>query len=273
MFGDIFENVRKTCPPVHNIVNCVAANYCANALLAIGASPIMADGEEEAADIAAASSAVHLNLGMPNERKLSAMMKAGKAANEKSIPVLLDLVGVGASEYRAKTAEMLMNEIRFSVVKGNVTEIKYAAFGSGDANGVDAGGKDSITKDNLHVYVEIAKDFSAKFGGVVMITGETDIVSDNKTAFCITNGHVMMSKVTGTGCCLSGITAAFLASNTETPLVSAAAAASLMGVAGETALKKMTPMCGNASCGQYIIDALYNITPYQLEKEAKYEVR
>ena len=80
MFGDIFENVRKTCPPVHNIVNCVAANYCANALLAIGASPIMADGEEEAADIAAASSAVHLNLGMPNERKLSAMMKAGKAA-------------------------------------------------------------------------------------------------------------------------------------------------------------------------------------------------
>ena len=115
--------------------------------------------------------------------------------------------------------------------------------------------------------------FAARTGAVVAVTGAIDIVADGERAFCIRNGHPMMSAVTGTGCQLSALTAAFCAANPDKPLEAAAAAVCAMGLAGEIAHARLTPLDGNATYRNYIIDAIYNMTPAQLEEGAKYEVR
>lgn len=273
MFENMLENVRKQCPLIHNITNYVTVNDCANIVLACGASPIMADDKNEAADITEICAGLNINIGTLNTRTIDSMLIAGKRANDLNHPIVLDPVGAGASKLRTDTAMQLLKEVKFSVIRGNISEIKTLASGSGTTKGVDADVADKVTEDNLDEAVAFAKAFAEKTGAVIVITGAIDIAADSKKAYCIRNGHPMMSSITGTGCQLSAMTAAFVTANPEYPLEAAAAAVCAMGYAGEVAYSRLTEMDGNTTYRSYIIDAVYNMTPEILGKGAKYEVR
>ena len=273
MFQNMLENVRKNCPLIHNITNYVTVNDCANIVIACGASPIMADDKEEVAEITAICSGLNINIGTLNSRTIASMLIAGKRANELNHPVVLDPVGAGASKLRTETSMQLLEEVKFSVIRGNISEIKTLASGSGTTKGVDADVADKVTEDNLDDVIAFAKAFAKKTGAVIAITGAIDIVADSEKAYCIRNGHPMMSSITGTGCQLSAMTAAFVTANPNQLLEATAAAVSAMGYAGEVAYSRLTEMDGNSTYRNYIIDAIYNMTPEMLEKGAKYEVR
>ena len=273
MFKDIFENVRKNRPLIHNVTNYVTVNDCANILLACGASPIMADEKEEVAEITSICAGLVVNIGTLNSRTIASMRIAGKRANELNRPVVLDPVGAGASKLRTETATSLLEEIKFAVIRGNISEIKTLALGVGTTKGVDADVADKVTEENLDETISFAKAFAEKTGAVVAITGAVDVVADSKKAYCIRNGSPMTSSVTGTGCQLSAMTAAFVAANTDRPLEATAAAVSAMGYASEIARDRLAEGDGNATYRNYIIDAIYNLTPEDLEKGAKYEER
>ncbi|MDD6880847.1 MAG: hydroxyethylthiazole kinase [Firmicutes bacterium] len=273
MLKNMLENVRKNCPLVHNITNYVTVNDCANIILACGASPIMADDENEVEEITTICGGLNINIGTLNKRTIASMLKAGKKANELNHPVVLDPVGAGASALRTDTAMKLLEEVKFSVIRGNISEIKTLALGSGTTKGVDADVADKVTEENLDEVIAFAKAFAAKTGAVVAITGAIDIVADSSKAYCIRNGHPMMSSITGTGCQLSAMTTAFVTANQDNPLEAAAAAVAAMGYAGEVAHTRLSEMDGNSSYRNYIIDAIYNMTPEMLENGAKYEVR
>lgn len=273
MFQNMLENVRKNCPLIHNITNYVTVNDCANVVIACGASPIMADDKEEVAEITTICAGLNINIGTLNSRTIASMLIAGKRANELNHPVVLDPVGAGASKLRTETAMQLLEEVKFTVIRGNISEIKTLASGSGTTKGVDADVADKVTEENLDDVIAFAKAFAEKTGAVIAITGAIDIVADCEKAYCIRNGHPMMSSITGTGCQLSAMTAAFVTANPDHPLEAAAAAVSAMGYAGEVAHSRLTEMDGNSTYRNYIIDAIYNMTPEMLEKGAKYEVR
>ena len=273
MLGICLDNVRKTVPLVHNITNYVTVNDVANILLACGGSPIMSDEPEDVEDITSICGGLNINIGTLNSRTITSMLLAGKKANALGHPVVLDPVGAGASHLRTDTAFRLLREVQFTVIRGNISEIKTLASGAGTTKGVDADVADKVTEENLDSAVAFAKAFAAKTGAVVAITGAIDIVADAHKAYCIRNGHPMMSAVTGTGCQLSALTAAFCAANPDKPLEAAAAAVCAMGLAGEVAHSRLTKRDGSATYRNYIIDAIYNMTPEQLEEGARYEMR
>lgn len=271
MFEEIFRNVKKNRPLIHCITNFVTANDCANVLLAAGASPIMAEDLDEAEDVTSVCGGLCLNLGTPTPRRLEAMVAAGKRANALGHPVVLDPVGVGASQMRMAGVSRLLKEVRFAAIRGNLSEIRTLLLGTTASGGVDADRKDLLADENR--VMDLAKTASRRLGALIAISGATDYVTDGERMFCVHNGHPCMSAVTGTGCQLSALTAAFLTANPEQPLEAAAGAAALMGFAGEIAYARLSPMDGNASCRNYIIDAVYRMTPDALERGAKYEVR
>ena len=273
MLGTCLDNVRKTTPLVHNITNYVTVNDVANILLACGASPIMSDEPEDVEDITSICGGLNINIGTLNSRTITSMLLAGKKANQLGHPVVLDPVGAGASRLRTDTAFRLLRDVKFTVIRGNISEIKTLASGAGTTKGVDADVADKVTEENLDSAVAFAKAFAARTGAVIAITGAIDIVADAEKAYCIRNGNAMMSSITGTGCQLSALTAAFVTANPGHPLEAAAAAVCAMGLAGETAHKRLTPLDGNSTYRNYIIDAIYNMTPDQLEEGANYEVR
>lgn len=272
MLKEMLDNVREKCPLIHNITNYVTVNDCANILLACGGSPIMADDVDEVEDITTICGGLNINIGTLNQRTIPAMQKAGKKANELGHPVVLDPVGAGASKLRTKTAYDLIDQVKFTVIRGNISEIKTLALGEGTTRGVDADVADSVTRENLPQAVEFAKAFARKTGAVIAITGAIDIVADGEKAYCIFNGHPMMSSITGTGCQLSAMIAAYVTANPETPLEATAAAICAMGICGEKAYQRLKPEDGNASYRNYIIDAIYNLNGQELEDCAKYEM-
>ena len=269
MFEQIFENVHQKSPLIHNITNYVTVNDCANILLACGGSPIMADDLEDAVEITAICGGLNINIGTLNQRTVPVMFAAGKRANELGHPVVLDPVGAGASRLRTDTALGLLEKVRFSVIRGNISEMKTLALGSGTTKGVDADGADRVTEDNLEEVIWFAENFAKKIGTVITITGAIDIVTDGERAFCIRNGRPEMSSITGTGCQLSALTAAFVTANPERVLEAAAAAACAMGLCGEIAYRRMTDPDGNSSYRNYIIDAMYRLTPAELAKRSE----
>lgn len=273
MFKDMLENVRKNVPLIHNITNYVTVNDCANILLACGSSPIMSDDAEEVEDITSICGGLNINIGTLNQRTIPSMIKAGKKANELGHPVVLDPVGAGASKLRTETAFRLIDEIQFSVIRGNISEIKTLASGFGTTKGVDADVADTVTEETLDQAVAFVKKYAEKTGAVIAVTGAIDIIADKDTAYCIRNGHPMMSSITGTGCQLSAMTAAYITANQENMLEATAAAVCAMGLCGEKAYERVTELDGNSSYRNYIIDAIYRLTPEELERGAKYEVR
>ena len=267
------DQVRTQAPMIHNITNYVTANDVANILLACGAHPIMSDEPEDAAEITALCSGLHINLGTLNKRTIQGMLAAGKRSNELRHMLLLDPVGVGASGFRTGTALTLMRELRFDAVRGNVSEIRTLARGSGTTRGVDADAADAVTEENLDSMIGFVREFAAKNGCVAAVTGALDLVSDGNRTYVIRNGRPEMGRVTGTGCQLSGLMAAFLAANPKKKLEAAAAAVGVMGLAGEIGYVHLKDGEGNATYRNRIIDAVYHMDAETLQKGMRYEIR
>lgn len=273
MLGKAMENVREKAPIVHNITNYVTVNDVANVLLACGGSPIMSDEPDDVSDITSICGGLNINIGTLNKRSIEAMFVAGKKANELNHVVSLDPVGAGASTLRTNTAIKLTKEIKFDIIRGNISEIKTLALGSGTTKGVDADIADAVTEENLDEMVAFAKNFAQKTKSVVAITGAIDLVADGEKCFVIRNGRPEMSKITGTGCQLSALTCAFAVANPENKTEAVAAAVCMMGLAGEIGVSNMKDGEGNSSLRNHIIDAVYNMDAKALKEGAKYEVR
>ena len=270
---EYLENVRNTVPLVHNITNYVTVNDVANVLLACGGSPIMSDEAEDVEDITSVCGGLNINIGTLHKTSIEGMFRAGKKANELGHPVLLDPVGAGASALRTNTALGLMKELKLSVIRGNISEIKTLALGSGTTKGVDADVADAVTEESLDEAVAFVKKFAEETGTIIAVTGAIDLVSDGKTCYVIRNGRPEMGKITGTGCQLSGMMTAYVTANPDHPLEAAAAAVCVMGLAGEIGWNRMQEGDGNATYCNRIIDAIYNMTGEELEEGAKYEIR
>ena len=273
MLGECLENVRKNVPLVHNITNYVTVNDVANVLLACGGSPIMSDEPEDVEDITTICGGLNINIGTLNKQTIEGMFRAGRKAAELGHTILLDPVGAGASKLRTDTAVKLMDEIHFTVIRGNISEIKTLALGSGTTKGVDADVADAVTEETLDLAVKFVKDFAKKADTVVAITGAIDLVSDGDRCFVIRNGRPEMGKITGTGCQLSGLTTAFVVANPDNKLEAAAAAVCTMGLAGEIGWSRMQDGDGNSTYRNRIIDAIFNMDKDTLDKGAKYEIR
>ncbi|MGE6630477.1 hydroxyethylthiazole kinase [Bacillus sp. NPDC077027] len=229
--SDILEAVRTKNPLVHNITNQVVTHFTANGLLALGASPVMANAKEEVAEMAQIADALVLNIGTLTKETVEAMIIAGKAANEKGVPVLLDPVGAGATIFRTQSAKQILNQVDIAVVRGNAAEIANVLEAEGwEIKGVDA-------KEGHGDVRELAKKAALEFGSVVVITGKVDVVTDGKDDLTICNGHEWLTKVTGAGCLLTSIVGAFCAVS-NSPLHAAAAALVFYGVAAEKAAQR-----------------------------------
>lgn len=273
MFEEIMENVRNARPLVHCITNYVTVNDCANILLAAGASPIMADDIAEVEEITSICGALAINIGTLNGRTVASMQKAGKQANALGHPVVLDPVGAGASALRTDTALDLKNNIRFAVIRGNISEIKTIARGSGTTKGVDADLSDAVTAGNLKEAVRFARDLSSREGAVIAITGAVDIVADVDRAYVIRNGHPMMSRITGTGCMLTALIAGFCGANPDAMLDATAAAVCSMGICGEIAhAKTMEAGGGTGTFRVQLMDAMSRMDAQQLNGGMKIEI-
>lgn len=237
--------VRDEKPLVHHITNYVTVNDCANITLGIGASPIMADALEEAADIAAISRAVVLNMGTLNERTIPSMLAAGESANIGAVPVVFDPVGTGASHLRNETASQILKAVKLSVLRGNISEIRFIGGLSASTKGVDASDSDLAGMGDA---VEVAKAVAVKLGCVVAITGAVDVIFDGHTAWTIANGHPMLANLTGTGCMCSSLIGSFCGVAPSQPLTACIAALLTMGIAGELAFEKAGALGNGSFC-------------------------
>jgi len=273
MFKEIFQKVRDTSPLVHNITNYVTVNDCANILIACGGSPIMSDDPAEVEEITSICGGLNINIGTLNQQTIPSMFLAGRKANGLGHPVILDPVGAGASVLRTRTALQLLEEIHFTVIRGNISEIKALALGSGTTKGVDADVADTVNEENMDSAIEFAKKFARKTGAVIAITGAIDIVADKEKAFVLRNGHPMMSKITGSGCMLTAMIAAYLVANPGHALEATAAAVCAMGLCGELAFDHLAANEGNSSYRNRLIDEIYHLDGDRLESGARYEMR
>lgn len=270
MFGEMLARVRERAPLIHCITNYVTANDCANLLLACGASPIMADSSDEVADVASLCGGLLLNTGTLSRDRLRAMLLAGERANARGIPVVLDPVGAGSSAARTEAVLTLLRTVRVSAIRSNLSEFRAILGTAAPTRGVDSDPREQMT-DPAET-VGSMRQLSERLGAVIAVTGETDLVADGRQLYKIKNGSPLLRLVTGAGCQLSALTAAFLAANPEAPTEAAAAAVCMMGVCGEIAAERMTEADGNASYRNYVIDAAYRLTEQELERRARVEI-
>lgn len=265
---ELLNRLKNKKPLIHNITNYVTVNDCANILLAIGASPIMADDLKESADITSIASALVINIGTLNERTIESMIASGKKANELNIPVVLDPVGAGASLFRNETTKRILEEIKISVLRGNMSEIKFIAGLECETKGVDA--SESDLKSDSDEGIKVAKSLAKRFNCTVAITGVCDIVSDGEKSVTIENGTKMLSNVTGTGCMTTALVGGYLgACETKEDLFIAAISGIVsMGICGEIAEER----AGNIGLGSFhmaIIDAVSNLDEENLLNRSK----
>jgi hydroxyethylthiazole kinase len=245
--------LRKKKPLIHNITNYVVMNYTANALLAMGASPVMAHAHNEVEDMVAFAGALVLNIGTLSDDWISSMIKAGKKASQLDTPIVLDPVGSGATPLRTKTAKSIISETSIKVIRGNASEILSLRDENSKTKGVD-----SI--HSVEEAAEAARNLAQELRTTLAITGPVDLVTDGTRILRVSNGHPLMGYVTGTGCTATATIGAFLAVDND-PVSATATALSFFGLAGEIAAETAS------APGTFMIqmlDALYTITPEKL---------
>lgn len=255
------ESIRSQAPVVHNITNYVVMNNTANALLAIGASPVMAHAEEEVVDMVNIASALVINIGTLSKKWIKSMFKAAGAARKKGIPFVFDPVGAGATTYRTKTARDLIAAESPTVIRGNASEIMALYDDKSRTKGVDS----AASSDSA---IEIAQKLSELHKCSVCVSGAVDYVIDQEEIVKIKNGHPMMPSVTGLGCTASALCGAFAAVETSAFKATAQAMA-VMGITGELAAKLAK---GPGSLQMYFLDRLYRITQDDIARLLKIEV-
>jgi hydroxyethylthiazole kinase len=262
-------SIREINPLVHHITNYVTVNDCANITLAIGGSPVMADDINEVRDMVSLASSFVINIGTLNSRTVEAMVEGGKRANELNIPVVLDPVGAGATPYRTEVAKRIMEEIRISVIRGNLSEIKTLYGVNAKIKGVDSGDAIDENVQELEKAKELAKDLAKRLDTVIAITGAVDIITDGNTLYTVHNGHKIMSKITGTGCMCTSIIGSYLGV-TDSNLTAALSGVVSMGIAGEIAYESL---CGNnegtGTLKVKMIDAIYNLNEKVIVERGK----
>ena len=259
--GDNLKTIREKRPLIHNITNYVVMNYTANALLACGASPVMAHAPEEVEEMVSFAGALVLNIGTLTPFWIDSMLKAGKCANELNIPVVLDPVGSGATRLRTESAKRLIDELSVNLVRGNASEVLSLAREGSRTRGVD-----SI--HSVEEASDVALLLSRELKTTLVITGAVDLITDGERIWRVSNGHELMGYVTGTGCTATALIGAFLAVDQDS-VEAAATALAYFGLAGEKgAVKAEAP----GSFQVTLLDALFTIDEKQLEQGAKIQM-
>lgn len=257
------QNTVDAAPLVHSITNNVTINDCANIILAAGGTAIMAQDEREVEEITAHSDAVVLNMGAL--RAQEAMLLAAREAKRLGHPVVLDPVAAGASRLRSEMCSRLLADGLVSVIRGNASEIRALAAGEEQASGVEANAIDRVTEQNLTESTEWLAEFSRKTGTVVMLTGKIDLITDGNRTAVLRGGSELMSRITGAGCMLTSLTAAYCGANPNTLFEAVAAASGVMKVCGTLAERRVREeMEGTASFRTRLIDAVSLLTVEQL---------
>lgn len=242
--------VRSKAPLVHNITNYVVMNNTANALLAVGASPIMAHAHSEIKDMISIIDALVINMGTLDEYWVKSMHMAIAQAQKINVPWVLDPVGAGATPYRNEVLKELV-KLRPTIIRGNASEIISLA----SQQAIKSKGVDSTHQSNEAI--EAAQFLSQQFGSVVCISGATDIIIQKNRIAQLSNGHAMMARVTGMGCTASALCGAFAGTLPASPFDATVSAMALLGVAGELAARQSN---GPGSLQLHILDTLYSIT-------------
>ncbi|MGE6260607.1 hydroxyethylthiazole kinase [Heyndrickxia sporothermodurans] len=245
----LFHDIKEKRPLIHHITNNVTINDCANATLAIGGSPVMATAIEEVEEMVQLADTLVINFGTIQEEFFEAMIKAGKAANHKGIPVILDPVGVGATSFRTEKAKELLQKIKVTIIRGNVSEIYALNGGKGSTNGVDAG-------DVPLSAIEIAEQAANDFQCIVGISGKEDVVSDGKSTYLLQNGDQILTSVTGTGCMSTSLIGNFSAI-TNHYLFACIVGMSVMSLAGERAKQQLSIHQGIGTFKVNLMDEIY----------------
>lgn len=252
------EAIRSQRPLVHNITNYVVMNSTANALLAVGASPVMAHAVEEVADMVALAGALVINIGTLSPPWVDAMRVAMRAARERPVPIVVDPVGAGATRYRTETVGDLLAEVSPTILRGNASEIMALATTDATTRGVDSSHESASARD-------AATQLADRYGAVVAVTGSTDIVVGGQDPVLLDNGHELMARVTGLGCTASALCGAFAAVN-PAPAQAAAHAIALSGIAGELAAERAD---GPGTLQLHLLDRLHDVTRPQIAERLR----
>lgn len=274
---ELLNEVKSKNPLTHCITNFVTVNDCANAVLAIGASPIMSEDIEEVAEVVSIADALVINIGKLSHEQVEAMKISSAQANKINTPVILDPVGVGISQLRNKVTLEIIENYKLAAIRGNITEIKTIAKLTGiisesnTAKGVDVSESDIITQDNLNENADVISKLAAKLDTVILASGPIDILSDGETTIAIDNGDEMMPYITGSGCMLSSIVGSCIGATN--PLEGTMLAALLMTIAGEKARSKVdSENVGTGSFRAYLIDYLYKLDGQTLINKSNIEI-
>ncbi|MHB9111133.1 MAG: hydroxyethylthiazole kinase [Thermoleophilia bacterium] len=259
---ELLARIKQKAPLIHNITNFVVMNSSANILLAIGASPVMAHCQAEVEEMTSMASALVLNIGTIQEDWLESMICAAKTANSVGIPVVLDPVGAGATRLRTEAIEKIMEDCSISVLRGNCSEI--LSLGSSDikTKGVDS--SLSLSDETVNAARQMATDNKC----VIAISGEEDCITDGDKVFRVSNGQPVMTRVTGTGCGLSAVTAAFCAVADGDLAMATAAAFGYYGLCGDLAVKTSDKP---ASFEVAFVDCLYSTGDEEIRGHLKVE--
>ncbi len=258
------RRVRERRPLVHSITNFVVMNYTANALLACGASPVMAHAAEEVEEMVSLAGALVLNIGTLSPSWIQAMRKAGKRANALHVPVILDPVGAGATRLRTDSARELMEAVSIQVIRGNASEILSL---SEEKSASRTKGVDSV--HTVNQVAEMVGVLAKELETTLAVTGPIDLITDGERVCRVMNGHEMMSRITGGGCTATVMVGAFLAVCPD-PLEAATTGLSYFGLAGERAAARAI---GPGSFQIALLDALYGMEEEELKAGAKIEIK
>lgn len=270
---NLIEKLRQESPLTHCITNVVTVRDCANAVLAVGGSPIMANAPEEAEEIVSIANSLVINIGTLTEEQIETMKKSAKQATKMEKPFVLDPVGIGISKIRNETPIDIIKESKPAIIRGNLSEIKAIAtfYGILDecttAKGVDVADTDIISEDTLEINAQIVKNIAEKLDTTIAVSGPIDIVSNGKEVYALKNGNSMMANITGTGCMLGCIMGAYTA--IDDSLLAAITATTVISIAGEIAAKTATDNNqGTGSFGTYLIDELSKMNPETFKEYA-----
>ena len=274
---DTLTQIKTKNPLTHCITNSVTINDCANAVLAIGGSPFMAEDAEELEEVVTIADVLVINIGKLSKEQINSMNISAKVANDTNTPIVLDPVGVGVTQLRNKTTLDLINNYKITAIRGNISEIKAIAklIGVIDENnaakGVDVNIDDIITEENLHANGKIIKDVALKLDTTILASGPIDILSDGETTIAIDNGDDMMPLITGSGCMLSSIVGSCVGGSS--PLEGSLVAILAMNLAGEKARAKVDEKDeGTGSFRAYLIDYLYKTNADSLVNESNIKI-
>ncbi|KAB3531529.1 hydroxyethylthiazole kinase [Alkaliphilus serpentinus] len=261
-YKDILKKIKNKKPLIHHITNYVTATDCANTVLALGASAVMADDPLEVEEVVIHSDALVLNMGTLNQQKIEAFILAGRKANDLGIPIILDPVGVGGTKLRSEALKRILKEIKVSVIRGNMSEIKHIYGIEEMTRGVDS------ISDSKDGGKEISKAIAQRHKCVVAITGEIDYISDGNQTFSIRNGHKMLTNITGTGCMTTSLIGVCCGA-TKDIFMATALAISIMGIAGERAYEDLQDKSGIGSFKVHLLDAIGGFTIELLEERGR----